>query len=304
MDAHQPLDPPRRSRDLFATDGTPRDERRFAAWGELNQPEHMRAPELPAFRENKLAVYDGALRYMDDQLAQLFAELDRRGLREDTLVVVTSDHGEEFWDHGLEQCELYDTSARAHVGVGHGQTQFQELLAVPLILAGPGVAASEVETRVSLLDLGATLFDLALGERAYAFGEGRSFGALARGERAPARAVVSEETSCGYELKALVRPDGLKYVQTQREDEQDCLFDLAQDPLERRNLLAERPEDARRLRDELTAVVEAARARRAEPGAAAEASAAALEALGYAGEATKRPKGPRTPERVKARPKR
>jgi len=302
MDAHQPLDPPRHYRNLFATDGKPRDDKQYAAWGDLNQPELMRSPDLPAFRENKLAVYDGALRYMDDQLAKLFAELEKRGLGDDTLIVVTADHGEEFWEHGAEETELYDCGPRARIGVGHGHSQFQELLAVPLLVAGPGVEPGEIETRVSLLDLGATLFDLALGQRTVDFGDGRSFGALVRGEGGAGRAAVSEETSSGYELKALVRPDGLKYVLAHHEGEQDCLFDLAQDPEERHNLVAERPEVAAQLRSELAALVAAAREKRVEPGAPAEASAADLEALGYAGES--RPSGkPRpTPQRIKPKP--
>ena len=283
MDAHQPLDPPRRYRDLFATDGVPRDDQAFAAWGNMTRPEQMHSERIPAFRDNRLAVYDGALRYMDDQLARLFAELENRGLRDDTVIVVMADHGEEFWDHAVEQTELYDCSVRVNTGVGHGQTLFQELLAVPLVLAGPGIAPSVVETRVSLLDLGATLLDVALGERGAQFGDGHSFGGLVRGEEAPGRPAVSEETSFGYELKALLQPDGLKYVMTHHEGEQSSLYDLVQDPGERHNLLAERPDDAARMHAELTAIVDAARRKRTKPGAVTEGNLDELEALGYAG---------------------
>jgi arylsulfatase A-like enzyme len=298
MDAHQPLNPPRQYRDMFVTDGSPRDERKYAFWGELDQPEDMRDPGIPAFREEKLAVYDGALRYMDDELGKLFARLESRGLLANTLVVVTADHGEEFWDHGVEQTELYDCDARANTGVGHGQTQFQELLSVPLIVAGPGIPPGEVETRVSLLDLGATLFDLALGERAPDFGESRSFGALVRGESLPGRPAVSEETSVGYELKALVRPDGMKYVMAHHAGEKDSLFDLAADPLERRDLTAERPDAAASLKAELTGIVEAARAARVGPGARSTTSTDRLEELGYAGDAPRKQKSRRVPQRI------
>ncbi len=303
MDAHQPLNPPRRYRDLFVTDGQPRDDKRYAAWGDLNQPEHMRSPLLPSFRANKLAVYDGALRYMDDQLEKLFQELEQRGLLDQTLIVVTADHGEEFWDHGVEQTELYDCSVRAHTGVGHGQTQFQELLAVPLVIAGPGVAAGVVETRVSLLDLGATLLELATGARG-AFGDGQSFGALLCGEAAAGHALLAEEVSLGYELKALVQPDGLKYILAHHEGEQDCLFDLAQDPLEKHNLLAERPDLARRLRTELTELVAAASAKQAAPGAPSDADVSALQGLGYAGESTPKPRERPTPKKLNLKPRR
>jgi arylsulfatase A-like enzyme len=310
MDAHQPLDPPKRYRDLFATDGAPRDDQVYAAWSNLTRPEHMRSERIPGFRETRMAVYDGALRYMDDQLARLLEELERRDLRDDTLIVVMADHGEEFWDHGVEQTELYDCGVRVTTGIGHGQTQFQELLSVPLVFAGPGIVPGEVATRVSLLDLGATLLDVACGEPGAVLGDGRSFGALLRGEDAPGRAAVSEETSFGYELKALVQPDGLKYVLAHKEGERSSLYDLGQDPGERHDLSAERPDDAARMRTELTAIVDAARRKRAGPGAVTEGNLEELEALGYAGgsdalepEPEKKAKRePKLPTRLKVKP--
>jgi len=69
-------------------------------------------------------LYDAGIRQLDDRLAELFARLDELGLRDSTLVVVTSDHGEELGEHG---------------GVPHGRTMHRELLGVPLLLHGPGV---------------------------------------------------------------------------------------------------------------------------------------------------------------------
>ncbi len=84
-------------------------------------------------------LYDAALRQLDDQLKELFAYLDGRALLEETLVVITSDHGEEFFDHD---------------GVSHGMTQHQELVRVPMILLGAGVPAGRVvQEPVSLIDL-------------------------------------------------------------------------------------------------------------------------------------------------------
>src|SRR5262249_36167245 len=128
MDAHQPLDPPAEYRDLFSTDGTDRSNNRFAEWGGFGQPARRSAPGFEAFRRSKIAVYDGALRYMDEQIAHLLRALEAQKLRERTIVVVTADHGEEIWDHAELQAELYDMKVRPHVGIGHGHTQFQELL--------------------------------------------------------------------------------------------------------------------------------------------------------------------------------
>jgi arylsulfatase A-like enzyme len=76
---------------------------------------------------------------MDDGLGRLFDAIDRAGLRDDTLVVITSDHGEEFLEHG---------------GVLHGGTQFDEVLRVPLILRGPGIPAdTRLAEPVSVVDV-------------------------------------------------------------------------------------------------------------------------------------------------------
>jgi len=87
------------------------------------------------------ALYDGALRFLDDELAGLFADLQRRGLA-DTLICVVADHGEEFLEHGR---------------IGHGHGLWQNLLQVPWILHVPGQTPMVVSTPVSLVDLPPTL---------------------------------------------------------------------------------------------------------------------------------------------------
>jgi arylsulfatase A-like enzyme len=92
-------------------------------------------------------LYDAAIRQLDDHLAAFLAFLDARGLARDTVVMVTSDHGEEFFEHG---------------GVMHGYTLFQEMLAVPLIVRGPGVPAGRRVSRIAqLADVPPTLLGLA-----------------------------------------------------------------------------------------------------------------------------------------------
>jgi arylsulfatase A-like enzyme len=87
--------------------------------------------------------YDAGIRQLDDELARLLRYLDESGWAERTLLVVTSDHGEEFGEHGSYL---------------HGRTQYQEVLHVPLILRGPGVPAGvRIATPASLVDLVPTL---------------------------------------------------------------------------------------------------------------------------------------------------
>jgi len=91
-------------------------------------------------------LYDAGIRQVDEQLSRLFAYLDEEGLLEHTLVVLTSDHGEEFFEHG---------------SVLHGKTQYQEVVRVPLLFSGPGVArGARIATPVSLIDVMPTCLEL------------------------------------------------------------------------------------------------------------------------------------------------
>ena len=100
----------------------------------------------PADLQQLLALYDGGIRYTDDVLHGFFEDLRQDGLLDNTLVVVFSDHGEEFLEHnGLLHEKLY-----------------RETLHVPLILFWPAGLPGEVliDSQVPLIDLGPTLLDL------------------------------------------------------------------------------------------------------------------------------------------------
>jgi len=101
IDPHQPYDPPAAYRegladlapipfDLSTVAGA---QAADAAWGGLS------AEEQALLRAHAEALYGGAIRFMDDHIADLFARLDGRGALEDALVVIWSDHGEQLWDH-------------------------------------------------------------------------------------------------------------------------------------------------------------------------------------------------------------
>jgi len=96
-----------------------------------------------ADRDRLVDLYDGEILALDAHLGELLRRLDERF--PDTVVVLTSDHGEEFLEHG---------------GFGHGDTLYEEVLHVPMIVAGPGVASgARVATVVSLVDVVPTLLD-------------------------------------------------------------------------------------------------------------------------------------------------
>jgi arylsulfatase A-like enzyme len=101
--------------------------------------------------ENDMALaadaYDDCIGYLDAQIGNLIDELDRRGLLKDTLIVITSDHGEELGEH-----ELF----------GHGRSLYSQEVHVPLMIVAPGHSAAGrvVSEPVSLRDLPATFVDL------------------------------------------------------------------------------------------------------------------------------------------------
>ena len=106
-------------------------------------------PERPrAEIQGELNMYDGAIAYLDDELNRLLLELRTRGRLDNTIVIVTADHGEQFGEHQLFL---------------HGNSLYQPLLHVPLIVRFPDRIASgiRVQSRVTLRDLAATILDFA-----------------------------------------------------------------------------------------------------------------------------------------------
>jgi arylsulfatase A-like enzyme len=90
-------------------------------------------------------AYDASIAYLDHELGRLFRALDQRGLLRNTIVVVTSDHGEEFGEHGM---------------IGHANGLYRPSVMVPLVLVAPGVQPRRVNTPVSIRDVSSTLLDL------------------------------------------------------------------------------------------------------------------------------------------------
>lgn len=103
-----------------------------------------KTPVDEAQRVHQIAQYDEEIAYVDHQLGVLLSAWDRVG--RDYVVVVTADHGEEFWERG---------------SWGHAHTLFPEQLHVPLVVAGSGITAADHAHRVGLEDLAPTLAGLA-----------------------------------------------------------------------------------------------------------------------------------------------
>jgi choline-sulfatase len=180
-------------------------------------------------------VYLGEVAFVDAQIGRLVEELQRLGLYENTTLVITSDHGEEFWEHG---------------GFEHGHTLYDELIHIPLIMklpAGVEAASGPVETQVSVLDIMPTLFDLSGIEQPESFA-GRSLLPMIRGEELPERPAYSESTLYGADR---ISWRGSRYKYLHELGAGAALYDLVEDPGEMINLIDSEPEVAQRLEAEL-----------------------------------------------------
>ncbi len=170
--------------------------------------------------------YDGEVSFVDAQVGRVIAALEELSLTENTIVLVTSDHGEAFGEHKM---------------IRHGFELWEELVRVPLILHVPGADARVIRERRSLIDVTATVLDTfgqSFGEEGELFVRGRS---LHRDALAPAEALVDQRPLLvdmpqgphNRERRAFYQGD-LKLVTSNGRP--IGLFDLTKDPGELKDL--------------------------------------------------------------------
>ena len=145
MDAHSPYNPPAHALDLLGA-RAPSTLDPYQSHRELSR----RWSHLPEGKEQDLVnLYDGELRWLDTQLHRLLRWIDRR-FGKDTVVIISSDHGEELGEEGR---------------VGHEYGLSQALLHVPLLLRSPELEPGSLETMVNLRNLFGFIHRAGLGEK-------------------------------------------------------------------------------------------------------------------------------------------
>jgi arylsulfatase A-like enzyme len=263
LDIHWPYCPPASTRDRFDSG-----ESRLTfckGWRSLGR--RLRDGKVDLEEEDvarAMARYDEELLALDDNLGQLFEALRMRGLWDETLAVVTADHGEEFMEHGV---------------IGHSSGLFEQLIRVPLIVkppaSWPGPRGTRLDPLVELRALKPTFLDAAglAGERP---AESLVPWIAGRPGEAERREFIVAETA----TQVAIRTAELKLV-VDRDGAGVELFDLTADPAETTNLAADRPAEVARLRQHLADWRGSLRSAQADQAVLDRDTEEGLRALGY-----------------------
>lgn len=175
------------------------------------------------FGTSPLERYEAEIAYVDSEIGRLVEAIRRRRSR--VLFVLTSDHGEEFGEHG---------------GTNHGSSLFDEQVRVPLLFAGPGIADREVQAPVSLTAVASTLLEWLGVPAPSPMGDAPNLDDLLReGERfaPPVLACVDQQRMIAKGQHKLIQDRGRSYL---------ALYNLKDDPGERRPLKIDGAGEARR----------------------------------------------------------
>jgi arylsulfatase A-like enzyme len=181
--------------------------------------------------ETMKTLYAADILYVETQIVRILDWLAETGKLDETIVVLTSDHGEEFYEHQAWN---------------HGGSAFDETLRVPMIISSPGQVKKgvRVDDYTRHVDVAPTILDLC-GLECPGEVQGRSLRPLLEGRRlepVPAYVEVYPLRPEGFEIFALVR-DGHKIVRVEFEDESAVmLFDLLADPDELHDVSATKPD--------------------------------------------------------------
>ncbi len=196
---------------------------------------HGKNPPLKADIDYIKSAYYGEIRFVDAHIGKLVDGLKKLGLYEKTAVVITSDHGEEFWEHG---------------GFEHGHTLYDELIKIPMIMKLPSFlspAKKIIPSQVRHIDIMPTLFDL-FGITKPASFLGRSLIPYIQGKTQKDLTAFSESTLYSNEQLSW-RTGSYKLIYNLHSDKKTEaeLYNCKNDPEEKENLYDKLPEKRREL---------------------------------------------------------
>jgi arylsulfatase A-like enzyme len=192
--------------------------------------EEGRIEATEEIRKRLLSLYDSEIAFNDASFEKLMEWLEGAGLYDSALIVLLSDHGEEFHDHGWWR---------------HGKTLYREQLEVPLIVKWPGglAAGEKIAGLVQHVDLVPTILDY-IGEPGAEELHGSSVMGLVEGRADTSASTFSYLDVDGRELEAVTFRDRklIRYLSYDRAAPSSELYDLVEDAFESKNLASERPQ--------------------------------------------------------------
>jgi|GEM_PF-1505344 len=272
---HTPYDPPPPFDTMFDPDYTGNIDGQGSTIARYLSPHrHLAQRDL----EHIIALYDGEIAHVDQFMGALYDVLEELGLAEDTLFIITSDHGEEFKDHG---------------SMDHGRSLYDEVLDVPWIMLCPGFLPKNhvVERQVRLIDILPTVCGM-LNVNVPSSVQGVNMDPLIRGgvlaqrrHRHPEDA-FSELKMQGARpatIKAVQTLEGNKMIMTEEPIRNLELYRLTEDPKELQDLSEQEREQVDRLTGRFLDWQSQARGERQSMGPVvwSEEEADILEGLGY-----------------------
>jgi arylsulfatase A-like enzyme len=264
MDAHFPYVPPAPFDGLF-----PGKDRRTAAEDlEASGKLVLAGGSFPDSQQRHVSSqYDGAIAYMDAQVGRILDWLRDSDLYDNTMIVVTSDHGEQFGEKNL---------------VLHGNSAYQELLHVPLIIRYPrGERTGEVDETVSLVDVVPTILD-SLGYEVPPQVQGRSLldsgPRIIYAESFPCPVVHSPKCPGGCTTRAALSGPHKLILSSNGSTE---FYDVVKDPAEKWNLLGKQAPDEQRLGAELAGWLKTRPPREKQSNQVDQETLRRLKSLGY-----------------------
>ena len=226
---HDPFDPPseyaEQFRDAEMPDAIPKSLEGKPQWV-LNRQKEFTAEELAQIRRQYCAL----IKLIDDQVGELLYALRKRDMLDNTVIIFTSDHGEMLGDHGLFQ----------------KQVPYEPSIHIPLVVAGPGIAAGQRRPKRWLIcsDLNPTICALA-GVDAAPDMDARSFDGILRGNQTEHR----QDIHIAMPNYRGIRNRRHKFVDNFNDVPE--LYDLMNDPGERHNVADECPDQVADMREGL-----------------------------------------------------
>lgn len=253
MDTHYPYNPPR----VFFEDIS--DEQYNINKGMLLFRKAIGNYYQLSIKEKKYLInlYDASIKHVDCAIGDLMSKLGENGMIENTYVILTADHGEEFWDHGHFGHEGHPEKIRS-------MKLYDEMLHVPLIIFCPGIKGDIVDQPLSLIDIVPTIFDfLNIRYSQSRILNGKSATYFLKNPKGDDDhfPIIAEATEPGDPFGYLKNPMSLelfsykvgkwKYIYYSSRKRADELYDLKRDPKETINLISDYPDVAKELRSKI-----------------------------------------------------